>query len=51
MSEYEIRNRMINKVAHKFGLESGTTIAFAILCDSEVVKQDWIVDTYKNLIK
>lgn len=45
----KVRETMIDQVAKKYGLESGVTISFAVLCETEA-KQEWIAELYENLM-
>lgn len=45
----KVRETMVEQVARKYGLESGITIAFAVLVETEA-KQEWIAEMYEALM-
>lgn len=45
----KVRETMIDQVAKKYGLESGITISFAVLCETDA-KQEWIAELYESLM-
>lgn len=46
----KVRETMVEQVAKKYGLEHGATITFAILCEDENNKQEWIAELYETLM-
>ena len=46
----KVREKMVEQIARKYGLESGITIAFAVLAEEEDVKQEWIAEMYESLM-
>ena len=46
----KVRETMIDQVAKKYGFEHGATITFAILCEDENNKQEWIAELYETLM-
>lgn len=46
----KVRETMIDQVAKKYGFEHGATITFAILCEDEKNKQEWIAELYETLM-
>lgn len=46
----KVREKMVEQVARKYGLESGVTISFAVLVEQENVKQEWIAEMYESLM-
>ena len=46
----KIREKMIEQIARKWGLENSATITFAILTEQENVKQEWLAELYEILM-
>ena len=46
----KVREAMVEQIARKYGLESGITIAFAVLVEQEDAKQEWIAEMYESLM-